>query len=126
MHVQSGMAAELWEKTLVENSRLSNAIGNPIGNKISINQQILIMSDLKNAQDRIQEFIYIVQIKDSNQRIVYLSWFAGSLSEFQSLNASLSWTPHEGGEFTVEIFVWDGLKKQVPLSTVRTIGVIVS
>ncbi len=125
-HMPSAVAIEVWEKTLVENSRLVDARGNLSGNNVNINQKVLIMSDLRNTQGSTQEFFYIVQIKDASRGVVSLSWFTGSLNEFQSLSASLSWIPQKSGEFTVEIFVWDSLKRQLPLSAAKTIGITVS
>ena len=119
-------AVDPLDRTSVEHPRLVNAFGSPIGTKISVNQQVQIMSDVRNNQNESQQFIYIVQVKDSTQRIVSLGWFSGNLNPNQVFSPALSWTPQFVGEYTAEIFVWDNFNKQSPLDESKTIEITVS
>ena len=83
---------------------------------IFVDQQIQIVSDLENSQDREQSFAYIVQIKNNEEVTVSLAWITGSLSPNQRLSPALSWTPQSAGMYTAEIFVWQSITNPEPLS----------
>ncbi len=117
---------EIHDKTSIERPRLVNALGSAVGEKISVNQQVQIMSDVRNNQDRDQKFVYIVQVKDSANRVVSLVWIIGDLNPNQSLSPAVSWTPQQGGEYVIGIFVWNSFEDQVPLSDSETIHVTTS
>jgi len=96
------------ERATISNPKLVNAIGIPIGNNVNVEQQIHISSDITNNQEKSQKFAYLVQIKDKTGLVVSFNWFLGELNPHQKLSPSLSWLPKESGEFTAEIFVWEG------------------
>ena len=83
---------------------------------ILVDQQVNIVSDVVNSQDRMQSFAYIVQIKDDEGVTVSLAWLTGALSPNQRLSPALSWTPQSAGVYTAEIFVWDSITNPDPLS----------
>jgi len=126
MQAYPALATDPLERTQLEHPRLVNALGNQVGNKISVNQQVHITSDVKNNQEQSQQFIYIVQVKDASQRIVSLDWFVGNLNANQVFSPALSWTPQSGGEYSAEIFVWDSFKRQSPLSQPAILQITVS
>lgn len=97
------------EKVVVSDSGLVNRSGNAIGTNVNVNQQVLVSSKITNTQDSNQDFIYIVQIKDNEDRVVKLGWITGSLTSFQNFVPAVSWVPKTQNTFTVEIYVWDGL-----------------
>jgi hypothetical protein len=92
----------------VDKPRLVTAFGALIGNDVTVNQQFQISADITNHQKKSQNFHYLVQIKDENNFVVSLGWISGQLTPTQKFSPSLSWTPEESGEFTAEIFVWEG------------------
>lgn len=96
------------ERASIVDPRLVNAFGSPIGNLINVDQQVQISADVINNQEKSQIFAYLVQIKNENDIVVYFGWFLGELNPHQKLNPSLSWSPKEPGEFTAEIFLWEG------------------
>lgn len=91
----------------VTNPRLVNAFGSKISDQVNVNQQVQISADVKNNQEKIQKFVYIVQIKNQNDVIVSLTWISGSLNPGQTFSPALSWTPKGSDIYTAEIFVWD-------------------
>ena len=91
----------------ITNSRLVNAFGSKISEQVNVNQQVQISADIKNNQEKAQEFSYIVQIKNQNNIVISVTWVIGSLNPGQTFNPALSWTPKTSGEYTAEIFVWD-------------------
>ena len=91
----------------ITNPRLVNAFGSKISEQVNVNQQLQISADIKNNQEKSQEFSYIVQIKNQNNIVISVTWLIGSLNPNQTFNPALSWTPKTSGEYTVEIFVWN-------------------
>jgi len=104
------------QRATVSDPRLENAFGVSIGNNVIVDQQIQISADITNNQEKSQKFIYLVQIKDKTGFVVSLGWFSGELNPHQKLSPSLSWLPEKSGEFTAEIFVWEGLINQGALA----------
>ena len=114
------------ERAVVNDARLVNLSGSTLGEHILVNQQVQITAKITNTQDAIQDFVYIVQIKDENDVVVKLGWISGSLTKFQSFSPSLSWTPKDSGVFKAEIFVWDTLLHQGALTNTVTLEIITS
>jgi len=98
----------------------------PLGNNVNVDQQIQISADITNNQKISQTFIYLVQIKDEENFVVSVGWISGQLTPNQKLNPSLSWTPTQLGEFTAEIFVWEGLRNHNALSENTLLQISVS
>jgi hypothetical protein len=96
------------ERATLNDPRLVNAFGVPIGNNVNVDQQIQITADITNNQETSQKFAYLVQVKDKNNFVVKLVWFSGELNPHQEWSPSVSWIPKKSGEFIAEIFVWEG------------------
>ena len=114
------------ERATIEDPRLENAFGIPIIDNVNVHQQIQISSDITNNQMKSQTFVYLVQLKNEEGFVVSVGWISGQLTPDQKLNPSLSWTPVNSGEFTAEIFVWEGLQNQRALTENITLPVNVS
>ena len=114
------------ERATIEDPRLENAFGVPIIDNVNVHQQIQISSDITNNQMKSQTFVYLVQLKNEEGFVVSVGWISGQLTPDQKLNPSLSWTPVDSGEFTAEIFVWEGLQNQRALTENTTLPVNVS
>jgi len=96
------------ERASIENPKLVNVFGDPVGNNVNVDQQIQISADITNNQEKSQKFNYLVQVKDSNDFVVKVTWFSGELNPHQKWNTSVFWVPQEAGEYIAEIFVWEG------------------
>ena len=83
---------------------------------IQVDNQVMIVADLTNGQDRDQKFAYIVQIQNEDNIVVSLSWLTGKLAPLQILSPAQSWTPTVAGTYTVQIFVWESLDNPTALS----------
>ena len=114
------------ERATISDPRLENAFGKHIVDNINVNQQIQISADITNNQEKSQNFVYVIQIKNKTNFVVSLGWISGQLTPFQTLSPSLSWTPNTSGEFTAEIFVWGGLINHNALSEYTTLQISVS
>lgn len=114
------------QKTTISNPWLVNTFGIPIGNNVNVDQQFQISADITNNQEKSQKKNYLVQIKNNEGFVVSLGWISGQLTPDQKLSPSLSWTPNESGEFTTEIYVWEGLINHRALSQYTTLQINVS
>ncbi len=87
---------------------------------LSVNEQILIQSEITNSQKKKQPFAYIVQIKDDAGVTVSLSWVTGELPPEDSFRAAQSWMPDIQGTFSIEVFVWESIDNPNAISPVRS------
>ena len=89
----------------------------PSGEKTHyVDEQIMIMADISNNQDRPQNFAYLTQVKNDQGVVISLSWLTGSLSPGQSFSPAQSWTPTETGTFHIQVFVWESIDNPEALS----------
>ena len=114
------------QKTTISDPRLENAFGLSVENNVNVDQQFQISADITNNQEKSQNFVYLVQIKNNADFVISLGWISGQLTPDQKLSPSLSWTPNEPGEFTAEIYVWEGLLNHKALSEYTTLQINVS
>ncbi len=82
------------------------------------NDQLQIVGAVHNNQEYEQDFVFIIQIKETDGAIVSLSWIQGQLSPNQDLEVSQSWSPTKSGNYSIETFVWSSLNDPVPLSEI--------
>lgn len=115
------------ERVTLSDPRLEQwGAGGAIIENINVNQQIQISANVKNNQEKSQDFLYFVQIKNEVGYVVSLGWISGQLTPDQKFSPSLSWTPTEPGEHIAEIFVWEGIINHKALSEYTTLQIRVS
>jgi hypothetical protein len=113
------------ERAPATNLRIVDAFGNSL-DTVSAGQQVQIVADLANGQDRSQAFAYLVQVQDSNGVTVALSWISGTLEAGQSLSPSTSWIPSDAGAYAATAFVWESVDNPTALSPPVTTDIAVS
>ncbi len=113
------------ERAPATNLRIVDAFGNSL-DTVSADQQVQIVADLANGQDRSQAFAYLVQVQDANGVTVALSWISGTLEAGQSLSPSTSWIPSGAGTYTATAFVWESVDNPTALSPPVTTDITVS
>lgn len=91
--------------------------------QVFVGQQVIIQSEVLNSQSKKQPFVYIVQVKNSSDLTVSLSWIAAELPANDSLKVTQSWLPLSSGGYRVEIFVWESIDKPNALSPSRLMNV---
>ncbi len=82
----------------------------------SIDELTPIKATLTNNENEKLDFVLIVLVKDMNGNTVDLFWTNESLMQKQSIDISRPWMPEQSGQYTVNIFVWDGIDSPTPLS----------
>ena len=119
-------AIEPLDRLQVTAPRLADFRGNTVSQNVIVNQLVVITADITNNQDLPQDFVYIVQIKDSQNIIRYLNFIKAEVSPTKTFSPGVSWTPNTSGKFLVEIYVWEGLEEPNPLSEVLTLNLTAS
>lgn len=95
-------------------SLAQGSVGAPLG----------IKATLSNDENRDAKFTYIAKVTDSNGVTVMVSWVKGYvLKPGTSAEPAIFWIPDAAGNYTIEIFVWDGLDNPIPLSAPAKIKV---
>jgi len=112
----STYAVEPLERAQASSPHLEDFLGNPISKNVNINQQVQITADITNNQEISQDFVYIVQIKNSEEVIIHLVWFRGQFEPGQKFSPAISWVPDSSGTFVAEIYVWESLLNPDALS----------
>jgi len=113
------------ERVPVSDMRVTDDYGTAM-DVLLTNHQIHITTDVVNGHDdRAQPFAYLLQIQDEYGVPVLLAWVAGSLSNSQSLQPSVSWTPRLPGTYTVTAFVWESVDNPDPLSQSLSMDLII-
>jgi hypothetical protein len=96
--------------------KVVNSLGDNIKSPV-VDQQLNLQTSLKNFGDKNVNWVYIVQVINSDGAIVDLNYATGSLVKNQTLVAALSWIPHERGSYKIEVFVWNNLRDISPLAS---------
>ncbi len=112
------------EQASLSNAKIVDSTGKLL-NKVNVNQQIQVVSDITNQQNKDQPFAYLVQIQDSNGITVSLSWITGSMAPGQILNLGQSWLPTTAGAYTAQIFVWQSISNPNALSPSLPLQILV-
>ena len=112
------------ERAPVIAARVVDSFGNTI-NDPAVGEQVRIQADVGNAQDHEQEFVYIVQIQDEQNRPEALGWITGSLVSGQSFSPELSWIPQKQGKYMATVFVWESLDNPSALSPPLSVEFVV-
>ena len=114
--IPSSHAIDPLDRVPISSPRLEDFFQNPVSKNININQQVQVAANVTNNQEIDQKFVYIVQIKDSEDVVIHLVWISGELNPHQTFSPAVSWKPELSGSFVAQIFVWEGLINQDALS----------
>jgi len=103
------------ERAVVSNVRLTDNSGNPL-DTVAVGQQVQVTGQVASGQETEQAYAYLVQINDSSDVTLSLTWTSGTLNAGQTLSPSMSWQPTEAGEYTATVFVWESIDNPTALS----------
>jgi len=103
------------ERVPLSNMRVTDTFENTL-DSVSVDQQVEVVVDLVNTQDKEQEFAYIVQVQDANGVTVKLEWIKGALSPGQAFSPAISWIPSAAGTYTATAFAWESVNNPTALS----------
>jgi hypothetical protein len=114
-----------YQEVSTSDFKIVNSLGEDIKSPV-VDQQLNLQTSLKNLGDKNINWVYIVQVINSDGVIVELNYATGSLVKNQTLAAALSWTPHARANYKIEIFVWDNLRDINPLVSMSTHAITVT
>lgn len=102
--------------TISKSTQINDKSGRPLLQNPHVGQTINFQSMISNKlYSNYQKISYIVQIKDSNNKVVFLKWSEDNLVNLSTTNEAIQWTPILPGIYTAEVYVWDGMDTLVPL-----------
>jgi len=104
------------EKITVIDLYIADSSGKQIS-ELRSDQRVQIVNNIQNNEGYPQEFTCIIQISDSQDSVILLSWIGGEISPGQNFEVSQSWTPTKSDNYKIETFVWKSLGDARPLST---------
>ncbi|TRZ79346.1 MAG: peptidase [Nitrosopumilales archaeon] len=103
-------------KTISKSTQISDQSGRPLLQNPHVGQTINFKSMISNKYfSSYQKISYIVQIKDSNNKVVFLKWSEDNLVNLSTTNEEIHWTPTYPGVYSAEVYVWNGMDSLVPL-----------
>ncbi|MDE1863396.1 MAG: hypothetical protein KGI33_10875 [Thaumarchaeota archaeon] len=105
--------------------RIVNSLNENVYSPV-VDQQLNLQTSLKNVSQKNVDWVYVVQILNSDGAISDLNYASGSLLANQTLAAALSWTPQSSGTYTIQVFIWDNLRNIDPLAPMSTYSVTVT
>jgi len=112
-----GLRGPPLERLPASNFRLLSLEKEPVkDNSILVDQQVQLVSDLENTQNRTQPFAYLVQIKNEQDKVESLSWLTGNMTSFQKISSGVTWIPPKEGSYIATVFVWESIDNPAALS----------
>lgn len=108
------------KKIQLQESKFTNAAGQTVfGGKVG--EQISISANFRNYQQVAQPYAIIIQVVDKDGFTTDLSWITGTADVGGAANTSRSLTLGAAGDYTVKVFVWNGVSAApTPLSEVTS------
>lgn len=109
-------ATTIQYKTISKSTQISDQSGRPLLQNPHVGQTINFKSMISNKYySSYQKISYIVQIKDSDNKVVFLKWSEDNLVNLSTTNEEIHWTPTFSGVYSAEVYVWNGMDSLVPL-----------
>ena len=103
-------------RTISKSTQISDQSGRPLFQNPHVGQTINFKSMISNKYySNYQKISYIVQVKDSNNKVVFLKWSEDNLVNLSTTNEEIHWTPTSPGVYSAEVYVWNGMDSLVPL-----------
>ena len=101
---------------LVKLTQISDDSGRPLLQSPLVGQTINFKTLITNYNIKSQTLSYIVQVKDNQNKIVFLKWLDDNIQSSSTNSETISWKPTMSGNYHVEIFLWEGMNSLIPLT----------
>ncbi|HET6458792.1 MAG TPA: peptidase [Nitrosopumilaceae archaeon] len=96
--------------------KITDTLDRPLLEKPTVGTNLNFVTEISNNDQIAQGYSYIVQVKDADDKVVYINLVDGSIDPVSKKTAEISWTPESIGKYTIEIFVWDSSGVALPLT----------
>ncbi len=80
-------------------------------------EEKMVQAFLTNNSDIEQHFVYIIQLKDSNDHMTQLAWVEKSILPDESITVQQPFRIEMRDTYTIEVFIWSDVIDPVPLSS---------
>ncbi len=104
------------QSKIVKLTQISDDSNRPLLQNPRVGQAVNFKTSITNYNITSQTLSYIVQIKDSQNKIVFLKWLDDSVSPSYTNSETISWKPTLPGNYHIEIFLWDSMNSLIPLT----------
>ncbi|MHA1216587.1 MAG: hypothetical protein ACTSPX_04605, partial [Candidatus Thorarchaeota archaeon] len=88
-------------------------------------KMLLVQANITNEDAVEHSFVFLAQVKDENGVVIHLAGSGGTIAAGASMTPFVSWTPPVAGTYTVEVYVWESLRRPEALSPVMTYTFVV-
>ena len=101
----------------LENTSISfsDNFGNELKSPLP-NNPIQIVGTIKNDNSFKQKFVYIFQVKNSDDLVESISWIQSEITPEQILSVSQSWKPKINDTYNIETFIWSSFDNPTAIS----------
>ncbi|MGB6463159.1 MAG: peptidase [Nitrosotalea sp.] len=114
---QSSVPQEGYLPNVSQAAQINDINGLPLLQSPKVGQTITFKDIISNGDyQNGQKISYIVQVKDSQGEVVYLKWVNDTINPSNEVNEQIQWTPTTPGNYSAEVYVWDGMDSLVPLT----------
>lgn len=100
----------------IKTPQIKDSFNRPMLQKPVVGQKLNFVTEISNTDQQSQSYSYIIQVRDENNSIVDLRWISGKVDPTKTNTVTIPWEPILPGDYTVEIFVWDGIDSATPLA----------
>jgi hypothetical protein len=97
-----------------------DAIGNPTSTFLR-GQTVQVSASLRNTDIIPHKYVYVVQIRDSSARVVFIGWIDSAIAVGQTVRHSVGTVITTRGNYTASIMVWDDWSTPTPLTDTVTL-----
>ena len=104
------------QSRIVKLTQISDDNGRPLLQSPLVGQTINFKTLITNYNIKSQTLSYIVQVKDNQNKIVFLKWLDDNIQSSSTNSETISWKPTMLGNYHVEIFLWEGMNSLIPLT----------
>jgi len=94
--------------------------------EVSAGQQVVLTTSVRNNNASPQDFVALIEVRDSTGITVFLAWQTGTLPANGQTQVGLSWTPEFTDDYTIRTFVISDLNNPRVLSPVSESEIVVS
>ena len=95
---------------------ITDNLDRPLLEKPTVGTNLNFVTEISNNDQTAQDYSYIVQVKDADDKVVYINLIDGSVYPVSKKTAEISWIPESAGKYSIEIFVWDKNGVALPLT----------
>lgn len=104
---------------------IKDVFGQEMVGDLTVGRQAVLSTTIRNNNANLQQFLSIVEVRNSNQVTESLDWQTGTLNPDGSAEVGISWMAERSGTYQIRAFVISGFEEPEILSRVVISEVVV-